>query len=107
MKNTTSLNENRLFRRAYRQAKPRVTPYFVLYALKNRNKANRLGITATKKIGNAVERNRARRVLKEAYRLMEGQLPTGLDVVLVARRKTVFCKTQNVMAALEAVRDML
>lgn len=100
MKNTVPINQNRMFRRIYRQGKSHVTPYFVVYVKKNRIKTNRLGITATKKIGNAVERNRARRIIKEAYRLLEPELPVGLDIVIVARRKTVFSKMQAVMAVL-------
>lgn len=100
MNHTAAMNENRLFQRMYRQGKQKVTPLFVVYYRKNRLGRNRLGITATKKIGNAVERNRAKRVLKEAYRLLEPVLPCGFDIVLVARRKTVFVKTQTVQDAL-------
>ena len=103
MDHTAAMNENRLFQRMYRQGKQKVTPLFVVYYRTNRLGRNRLGITATKKIGNAVERNRARRVLKEAYRLLEPALPRGLDIVLVARRKTVFVKTQTVQDALRQV----
>jgi ribonuclease P protein component len=100
MKNTIPLNENRMFRRVYARAKSSVTPYFVLYTMKNRAGTNRLGITATKKIGNAVQRNRAKRVIKEAYRLSEEKFPVNLDIVIVARTKAVFCKTQTITAAL-------
>jgi ribonuclease P protein component len=100
VKNTIPLNENRMFRRVYARAKSNVTPYFVLYTMKNRAGTNRLGITATKKIGNAVQRNRAKRVIKEAYRLSEEKFPGNLDIVIVARTKAVFCKTQQSTAAL-------
>lgn len=104
MKKTVPINENRMFQRIYRQGKSQVTPFFVVYFKRNRVKGNRLGITATKKIGNAVERNRAKRVIKEAYRLLEPQIPAGLDIVIVARRKSVFSKMQTVMAALKEVK---
>jgi ribonuclease P protein component len=99
VKNTIPLNENRMFRRVYARAKSSVTPYFVLYTMKNRAGTNRLGITATKKIGNAVQRNRAKRVIKEANRLSEEKFPGNLDIVIVARTKSVFCKTQTINAA--------
>lgn len=104
MKKTVSLNENRMFLRLYRQGKSQVTPYFVIYVKKNRQSFNRLGITATKKIGNAVERNRAKRVIREAYRLLEPRLPSGMDIVIVARRKAVFTKMQPVMSALNSLK---
>jgi ribonuclease P protein component len=50
----------------------------------------RVGYTATKKIGNAVARNRARRRLKEAARLSIAELPalTGVELVLICRQET-------------------
>lgn len=107
MKNTVAINENRMFTRIYRQGKSYVTSYFVLYLKKNKIKKNRLGITATKKIGNAVERNRARRIIKEAYRLLEPKLPLGLDIVIVARRKTVFSKMQPVLNTLDSLVQVI
>ena len=45
----------------------------------------RLGVIATKRLGNAVTRNRAKRVLREAFRLNQDCLPPSCDVVMVAR----------------------
>ena len=45
---------------------------------------NRLGITVGKKVGGAVQRNRARRIIRQAYRETESMFPTGLDLVIVA-----------------------
>lgn len=96
MKHTVKMNRNYLFRRLYRHGKRFVTPYFVVYWMKRRGSRNCLGITTTKKIGNAVQRNRARRILTEAYRLLEDTLPRGLDLVIVARKKAVDAKMQTV-----------
>jgi ribonuclease P protein component len=103
MKHTLSIRENYLFRRLYRIGKSSVTPYFAVYAKKNRLGYNRLGITATKKIGCAVERNRARRVITEAYRLLEDRLPKSFDYVIAARRKAVFVKMQVVRDSLAGI----
>lgn len=101
MNHTVSINQNYLFRRLYRSGTSVVDPYIVVYYKRNkRNKGNRLGITATKKIGCAVQRNRVRRVIKEAYRLCEGELPKGMDIVVVARKKAVFAKMQNIQVSL-------
>ena len=63
-------------------------PGLVLQALATDRPA-RLGFTATRKIGNAVIRNRARRRLREAARLHFAEHPaTGVDFVLIARRDT-------------------
>lgn len=101
MMNTISIKENHLFQRLYRIAKSEVTPFVVVYYKKTKLPYNRLGITATKKIGNAVERNRARRIIKEAYRLLEPEMIIGYDIVIVARKKTVSAKMQHVKQSLE------
>ncbi len=73
-------------------------PLVVIYAFKT-NKSTRLGITTSKKIGKAVVRNRARRVLKEAANAV---LPPdiGYDIVLVARQKTPSAKSTELMPVL-------
>ena len=62
---SVTLNENRDFRRAYAKGKSRVHRLLVTYVLKNRLGVNRVGFTATKKIGKACRRNRARRVIRK------------------------------------------
>jgi ribonuclease P protein component len=46
----------------------------------------RLGITASRKIGNAVQRNRARRLIREAFRAVFVDLPRALDIVVIVRK---------------------
>lgn len=101
MLHTTSLTLNREFRRAYYRGRSFKTPLFVLYVIKNNQKQNRIGFTVSKKVGKAVQRNRARRILKEAYRLLEDRFPLGFDYVFVARTKTVFAKTPQVIKTME------
>jgi len=83
---TFPIKKNRDFLRLYKRGKFFVGKYLVLYALKNKNKVNRLGITASKKFGNSVKRNRMRRLIKESYRSYETQLNEGFDLVFVARK---------------------
>ena len=87
MKKTVALKENRIFRSWY-GGRSRVTPEFIMYYRKNRLDTNRLGITVSKKIGHAVERNRAKRVIREAYRLCEDRIKNRYDFVFVARSRT-------------------
>ena len=88
MKFSTSLKLNHVFRRLYR-TNGFAGPYLVLYARKNREGINRVGITVSKKLGKAHIRNRIRRRLREVYRLNEDQFLQGWDIVLVARGKTL------------------
>ena len=97
MQKTYKLTENYLFRRTYNRGKSEVSPTIVLYYHKKPGqKYNYLGITASKKIGNAVSRNRARRVILESYRLLEPHMETGYTFVIVARAKAAQVKMQIV-----------
>ncbi len=58
--------------------------------------ASRLGAVTSRKIGNAVARNRARRLLREAFRLHQDALPSPVDLVLVARASIVGKKFSDV-----------
>lgn len=100
MLHTTTLTLNKEFRRAYYRGRAFTTPVVVVYVLKNHKGINRIGLTATKKIGKAVQRNRARRIMKEAYRLMEVDFPLGYDYVFVARTKTVESSTDDIRKAM-------
>ena len=76
-------------------------PLVVVYALKNRTKNVRVGITTSKKVGNAVQRNRSRRVIREAFRALAPRVRPGFDLVLVARGKTPYVKSTDVRRQLE------
>lgn len=85
METTVTLNQNRDFLRLYKKGSTIVSKNIVLYFKKNKFDYNRLGITVSKKIGKAVLRNRAKRIIKEAYRSLEGSVSSGYDFVIVAR----------------------
>ena len=86
---TQSLKNNRDFRRLYSKGKTAVSSYMAVYCRKNHLSHNRLGLTASVKLGNAVKRNRARRRMRELYRTHESQFKTGYDIVLVARTRII------------------
>lgn len=89
-----TLTHNSEFARTYARGKCFVHPHLVLYVNKNRLHKTRIGITATKKIGNAVVRNRARRVLRAALCETLPQNAGGYDIVVVARGITPKLKSQ-------------
>lgn len=100
MKTTVIIKKNRDFTRMCRRAKCKTGPLLVTYCARNRLGHNRIGITASKRVGDAVRRNRAKRVIRAAYTGLEPQLPQGYDFIFVARSRTAHCKMQPVQQAM-------
>ena len=88
MKFSCSLKLNHIFRRLYATS-GHANGYLVFYCRPNRLHTNRVGITASKKLGHAVVRNRVRRRLREIYRLNEELFTPGWDIVVVARSRCI------------------
>ncbi len=111
----TAIRENHLFVKAYTGGKRAPSKTCTVYVLKDRQAKrymrrrpdkqyiNRIGITASKKIGGAVARNRAKRVIREALRLLQTEyaLKTGHLIVIAAREKATVCKMQDVKRDLQ------
>lgn len=95
-----TIKKNREFSRAYARGKSYVHPHLVLYVCKNRLGYTRIGLTATKKVGNAVRRNRARRVMRAALSEHLAENIGGYDIILVARAQTPGLKSQKVSRTL-------
>jgi len=73
-------------------------------ALKN---GPRLGIVASRKIGNAVVRNRAKRLLREAFRTNQDIFPLGVDVVIIVRPSAHLLSLESVTAELRSVAKLI
>jgi len=80
-----SLKKNREFQHVYNKGKSLASKHIVLFVLRNGKGVNRLGISASKKIGKAVKRNKQRRRLKEAFRTLENRVCVGHDIVILPR----------------------
>ncbi|MCX5848628.1 MAG: ribonuclease P protein component [Deltaproteobacteria bacterium] len=74
------------FRAIYQQGTWRSSQHFTTITCSNAQGAKRLGITVTKKIGNAVRRNRVKRLIREFFRLNKALFPAEHDVVVMAKR---------------------
>ena len=78
-----------------------MSPYVVIYAAKNRTKTVRIGITAGKKLGSAVVRNRSKRVIREAVYPLYSRLLPSHDYIFVARSKTAMRKSHELNRVIE------
>ena len=102
-----SLDRDGQFQRLYKKGKSAITPSLVMYVRKNGQDINRLGITASKKIGKAVVRNRAKRRIRELYRTNLKSLKCGYDFVIVARAKTAVEPYSKLLSAfLQAAEEL-
>jgi len=74
------------FQRVYDRRRSASDGWLIVYACENGLPHLRLGLSVSRKVGPATQRNRFRRLYREAFRLTRGDMPVGLDLVLIPRR---------------------
>ena len=95
------LRRKKDFTAIYNRGKSIGDRYVVLFFRKNNLPYNRMAFLASKKVGNSVKRNRARRLMKESYRLTEMKLPEGYDFIFIARNTIDNAKCAEVKKSLQ------
>ncbi|MDR1627415.1 MAG: ribonuclease P protein component [Oscillospiraceae bacterium] len=95
-KKIVTLNQNSQFKRLYSKGSSFVSYNLITYIKRNNLNISRVGITASKKVGISVKRNRAKRIIKSSYMKLFPQIKSGFDIVFVARYKTCYLKTQDI-----------
>ncbi|MBN1247824.1 MAG: ribonuclease P protein component [Anaerolineae bacterium] len=93
------------FRRVWSEGRSWAHPLFILWGRPNALSHTRVGITASRKVGGAVARNRARRLLREAARHLYSDTADGWDIVLVARSMILDASEGQVEAGLKLALD--
>jgi len=84
------------FARVYKQGKSKGSRFAVILYRRNGLKFTRTAFVSSKKVGNSVERNRSRRLMKAAYRAFKPDIKSGYDIVFVARAAIKGCKEPEV-----------
>ena len=99
------LSRSAEFDRVFRQGRSIANRVLVLYAFPRAEEGEpRLGVSVSRKVGGAVERNHVKRLLREAFQLESGALPDGVDVVVVARPEARVVAERD---GLEGIRSAL
>lgn len=95
------LRNSKDFSRIYARGKSVGDRYVVLFFLKNGLDYNRTAFLASKKVGNSVQRNRARRLMRQCWREHSEKLPQGYDFIIIARSTINGRKCQEVAVSVD------
>lgn len=80
------LTSSRQFDEVYHSGQKRHTEQLIVHALPNDLGYPRLGLSVSRQVGNSARRNRIKRLLREAFRLMQSDLPWGYDLVITVKK---------------------
>jgi ribonuclease P protein component len=101
MKDTLRLNDSKDFKKIFAKGSSIANHHLVLFFMKTKRPCNRVGFIASKKVGKSVVRNRARRLMKESFRLYSSKIEQGYDLIFIARvhmKEAVYKDVEKAMA---------
>ena len=94
--------KRRDFLAVYQQGVRSHSENFTVIVSRNQTGISRLGVTVSKKVGNAVQRNRIKRLIREFFRLNRSRLSTPQDIIVIAKKDSSFMKYQDICSELES-----
>ncbi len=103
MKRELRLTRSTDFKRVRRFGKSFAHPLIVLVALPNESGETRIAVSAGRSVGGAVQRNRAKRLVREAIRPLRSEIPAGWNMVILSRHGLAEASLQETQAALQTL----
>lgn len=104
MKKTYRIKKNQDFQIVFKQGSSVANRQFVLYILERKEQEHfRIGLSVSKKIGNAVKRNEIKRYIRQSFHEFEDQVLNGRDYVIIARKPTAEMNFHEVKKSLQHV----
>jgi ribonuclease P protein component len=103
LKRSFRLAKSTDFQRVRQLGKSFAHPLLVLIAQPSQQRLTRFGVAASRSVGKAVQRNRAKRLMRAAIQANQSQIPTGWDIVLIARRPLAEATFHQTQAALQTL----
>ncbi|WP_226683782.1 ribonuclease P protein component [Sutcliffiella horikoshii] len=104
MRKEQRIKKNKEFQHVFQKGKSMANRQFVIYAVQKADQpVFRIGLSVSKKIGNAVTRNRIKRLVRQAVHEIKEQLPGGVDIVIIARKPAADMSLEEVKKSLQHV----
>ena len=97
------LKKKKDFQAVYSRGKSYANRFLVLYVFRSKEFQGRVGFAAGRKLGNAVKRNRIKRLLRESYRLHQDGIEEGISLLLVGRKAALTARCQDLEKAFLAL----
>ena len=97
------IRKKREYLTVYQQGVRNDSRNFIIITCRNQSGLSRLGITVSKKVGDAVRRNRIKRLLREFFRLHKKQFSPSQDIVIIAKKDIPILTYQDVCKELESL----
>ncbi|MGM0901548.1 MAG: ribonuclease P protein component [Bacillota bacterium] len=104
MKKELRIKKNKEFQQVFQNGKSFANRQFVVYVLKKQDQESfRIGLSVSKKLGNAVTRNQIKRYIRQAFLELKDEVRTGNDYVIIARKPAAEMGMQEIKKSLEHV----